>query len=1024
MRAFKPSALTFALISAGVSMTPNVVHAQDTADKDADLEVIEITGMRGSITRSTQVKRNANGVVDSISAEDMGKFPDTNLAESLQRITGVSISRANGEGAQVTVRGFGAEYNMVTLNGRTMPSAPLAVEATGANGSRAFDMSNLASESINAVDVYKTSKANISAGGIGATIDIQTARPLDNPKFKASFGAKALHDTTNETGDDITPELSGIVSWANEEQNFGISASASYQKRDSSSTGAYTALWGYHTQEYAADVAPAGQPLSSVSNITNEPSTGQVFGYPTSYRFIHSDFERERINSQLTLQYRPHEDVDVTLDYTLSQQETSQLRSELAIWMYGGATDIEFDGADVPTPNFLYQDAGAPTDITSALQKGDRELKNDSLGLNIEWHVNDDFTLEFNAHDSTAKGLPNGSYGSWLNQSVGARIQQGAGVDFTTKLPVVVLNFAEDPNLNGNKEYGAGATDISDWGSQPGSSTRASLQTDITQVRLDGSYQLDTMSIDFGVESLSVKNHALQTDFNYDFGSWAVATPGELDGNLLQPINYASLFDDYDLTPSAAGQTFIENAAGPGADLRVMDTGLFGDAEALQRYLFGLDAYSADTGAFPGNQTLTTDRTIEEDTTAVYVQVNYETELGDKPVNILAGLRYEQTDVKAVAVFALPEQLIWTANNDFTLNTGGAVPVAEESDYDHLLPSIDLDIELTDDIKARASYNKTIARAAYDQLSPNVGNYGAPNNPGALGGGAITQGTASSGNPSLLPLESDNFDISIEWYYAEDSYVSVGYFNKDTANFPGLEAQQMSLFGLTNPSDGPLAQAALAQLQANGVPLTDTNLFSQAAANQAGADVSSKTDAEWEVAEDIVNSSNDELVIFNVTRPVNNKDATVYGFELAAQHFFADTGFGVQANYTIVEGDVDFDDTAEPGEAQFALLGLSDTANLVLMYENHGISGRIAFNWRDAFLNNNNFSGRNGPEYTDSYSQIDISIGYQFSDNLSVSFEGLNITDEDSYTYGRTKNMHHRLDVLGARYAVSARYTF
>src|SRR5690606_19807286 len=169
-------------------------QAQDTnaADSSAseDIEVIQISGIRGSLIRSMDVKRDASGVVDAISAEEMGKFPDTNLAESLQRITGVSISRSNGEGSQITVRGFGAGNNMVTLNGRAMPSA--STNNGGGGDSRAFDFANLASEGISGVDVYKTGKANIVTGGIGATINIKTAKPLDNPGLVASVGAKAV----------------------------------------------------------------------------------------------------------------------------------------------------------------------------------------------------------------------------------------------------------------------------------------------------------------------------------------------------------------------------------------------------------------------------------------------------------------------------------------------------------------------------------------------------------------------------------------------------------------------------------------------------------------------------------------------------------------------------------------------------------------------------------------------------------------------------------------------------------------
>lgn len=146
----------------------------------ADVEKIEVRGVRGSLLQSMNVKRQSSGVVDAISAEDMGKFPDTNLAESLQRITGVSINRVNGEGSEVTVRGFGGNFNLITLNGRQMPAAnvssitgnPLDQGTSGTT--RSFDFSNLASEGVSGIEVYKTGQAHAPSGGIGATINIST----------------------------------------------------------------------------------------------------------------------------------------------------------------------------------------------------------------------------------------------------------------------------------------------------------------------------------------------------------------------------------------------------------------------------------------------------------------------------------------------------------------------------------------------------------------------------------------------------------------------------------------------------------------------------------------------------------------------------------------------------------------------------------------------------------------------------------------------------------------------------------
>ena len=220
--------------------------AQEQASEELD-EVV-VTGLRGSMIASMNIKREATGVVDAISAEDIGKFPDTNLAESLQRISGVSIDRVGGEGSRVTSRGFGPGFNLVTLNGRQMPTADVVVVGSGGDGeygtftSRSFDFSNLASEGVTGLEVFKTGRASTPSGGIGATINVKTMRPLTAGN-KASFGAKAMFDTSVESGSDVTPEVTGLYSWANDSESFGVSLFGSYQKRDSASVGAGNQDW-------------------------------------------------------------------------------------------------------------------------------------------------------------------------------------------------------------------------------------------------------------------------------------------------------------------------------------------------------------------------------------------------------------------------------------------------------------------------------------------------------------------------------------------------------------------------------------------------------------------------------------------------------------------------------------------------------------------------------------------------------------------------------------------------------------
>ena len=207
----------------GVVMPGQALADQTTTAKDENIEVISVTGIRGSLIKSMDTKRSAEGIVDAISAEDIGKFPDTNLAESLQRITGVSIDRVNGEGSKVTVRGFGPDFNLVTLNGRQMPVT---------TGSRSFDFANISSDSISGVEVHKTSLASNSTGGIGSTIDVQTLRPLNSPGEKTIANVAMVDDRSTEKGS-ATPEFSGLYSNTFNDNKFGVLISGSYQERES-----------------------------------------------------------------------------------------------------------------------------------------------------------------------------------------------------------------------------------------------------------------------------------------------------------------------------------------------------------------------------------------------------------------------------------------------------------------------------------------------------------------------------------------------------------------------------------------------------------------------------------------------------------------------------------------------------------------------------------------------------------------------------------------------------------------------
>ena len=1027
--------------------------------KTDTLEEVVVTGLRASLEASMDIKRDAVGVVDAITATDMGKFPDTNLAESLQRITGISIDRRNGEGALVSARGFGPQFNLVTLNGRQVPGADGFSNGditTGGQGSgtRSFNFAQLASEAISSVEVYKTSRADLPSGGIGATVNIKTARPFDTDGMVFNVGAKGVYDETSPFDSEITPEVSGIFSLTNDDKTWGVGLSASYQQRHGGSVQATENAW--NIQEWNGTSAA----LRPDATVTNAPAIGQLYALPNDVRYAFSDLERERINAQGVVQFAPSDALTLTLDYTFASNDIEENRGEQTIWLQrnNSFTDLTFDtGEAVATPVFL-RDLVGGKDFGFEQQRNMQKNELNSIGFNAAWRVTDNFTLALDAHNSKTESLPNdptvhGASATFFsfagtncanNTCTGAFSQE---FTFNNGLPIMARTFfptMADAVANTNGITNADFT-ADQLGSQMLRVWSTEQESEVKEARLDGALEFDNGRFQFGVDTRTTEMNRKNGYGEAVLGNWSASDAGGIPGmvGLLQSFSMTGLFNDFS-TAGAAGGAWR------------------GDAAALARW--GLGATNPVDGRVyqwnPDNTTTANDclcadpalddnNTIEEDVNAVYLQFAMRGELGSMPTNLLVGVRYEETDVASTSNILVPNKpggMVWTANNDFTIARSATVqPFTEETDYSHVLPSVDFDVMLTDAVKGRLSYSKTIARANYGDL------YAGATVRGATGSVLIdpsTQASADAQNPALVPLESDNLDFSVEWYFSDQGYVSAGFWEKRVDNFIGTTVLQQSLFDITDPTSGPDAQSALAFLQSGACQTqvtaagqdvnaacsaNDTALFTALAMlRNAGAtgglaayNGRSSQILDMENRFDLSGEADDPLYTFAVRRPVNQEAAKIHGWELGGQYFFGDTGIGVQANYTIVEGDVGFDNNAPPGTTQFALLGLSDTANVVAMYENFGITARLAWNWRDEFLAATNQNGSNtNPFYVEAYDQLDLSVGYEFNDSLSFQVEAVNLTGEDVRWHARSEKQVVRLEDQQPRYAVGVRYKF
>jgi len=1019
---FRVKPLTVAVASVISLTTASFAFAQEEADE------IIVTGIKASLQQAMDIKRDSAGVVDAINAEDMGKFPDTNLAESLQRITGVSIDRNNGEGSRITVRGFGPEYNMVTLNGRTLPTGsayggggtPTDAAARGGN-SRAFDFANLASESISGVEVYKTGKANVTAGGIGASVNIKTARPLDTSGFRATIGGKAVMDSTNRTGDDVTPEVSGLVSWSDDAGVFGVSLTASYQERDSGSTGITVNDWA--VAEWGGGTTNTIYDNKADSAIfKNAPTTGQLYSRPNDVRYVFSDQERDRTNAQLTFQYRPFENLTATLDYTYAQKNQSEHRGEVTTWVQNGSniTNVEFDNSAIKTPKFISEQYSSPKDVGFAQQYREQEDTLESTGLNIDWAVNDQLTISLDAHHSTMESLPTApGHASELDVGVGASIKTGANWQFSgATIPTWTHT------LNGT----LGEEDLSSSVMRIFSTEQLS---EVDQAKIDAKWKFDDGSrFDFGLERREMGSNTVNYNSNNAqiLGGWGASAPGEFVGaGLWEPFDVAGEFKDVS-TGNSPHIGYRADARELAAYLvtkypttEVTPTDPLGSGPAY----IGIKDTQSPKGIVRNSAG---NNDIQEDTDAVYFQLGTTGQIGGVEVDVLAGLRYETTKQVSSSDTPPRDYFVWQSDNDFVgVNKAAGAKSTAKNNYDALLPNLDISVKLTDDIVTRFSYSKTIARPGLASLGSST-TLNQPNG-STLNAGTTVQATGQ--NPQLKPLESSNFDVSLEWYFDDASYVSAGVFEKRVLNFVGNE-QVVRTFDVRDQTAGPRAQAARAALNSRGINVDNGSLYAmmQILANPTQYPTGAAAYTP-ELADDLNDQSgysfitpnaDDPLMKFTMNSPVNNREAKIYGAEFAGQHFFGDTGFGLQANYTIVRGDVKFDNM-NITDNQFALLGLSDTANLVLMYEKYGVEARLAYNWRDEFLNRTGVGSKN-PDYVEAYSQIDANVTYHFTDNLAVSLEAINLTGEDRRDHGRNDNMVLTYDDLGARYQLGVRYNF
>ncbi len=1002
------------ILAASMSaITATSIPAQDVLENQYDpsqIDEVVVTGIRASLQRSMDIKRDSKGVVDGISAEDIGKFPDSNLAESLQRITGVAIERDRGEGSKITVRGFGPDFNIVSFNGRQMPT----------NGGRSFDFGNIASEGISAVEVYKSGRANVATGGIGAVVNVKTSKPLEMPGMKAVFSAKGVHDPGTRAGNSVNPEFAGLFSKTFSDDKFGIALSMSSQERDGGVQSVTTQNFMGRTFVTQDDIDNNSADAEWGSIAVGDPSAlgfpdevvDGIYAIPTNIQYNLDDFRRERINGQLTFQWRPLENITGTLDYTYAENQMNTQHQDLSAWFDPGCSTRESEWVNegnIWSP-IMYRQVGCAADNLQGVGLYATVDENKSLGANMEWLVSDNLVLNFDYHDSSGEAKPNSKHGSGGSMAVAAlnRITT-SGYFSSDGMPILEVQLGQRNSFNQISEVSE--LDVNDMQLSGSSFGSFNNKMDVQQFQFDGEYFFDKgHSISFGFARVEVANRGQSKGVARN--AWSgVGTPGDI-ADLLRIDTMAGIFDSLPGSNDPRQvmnfftwdfQELIDRAE------QLLRDGSHGDVVG--------DGGPCLTGFCP-SYNFDLDEITTETSNAIFFQTHWVGDFRDRPINLYYGLRYEETDVHSEALVPLYDRVEWSiVDNRFNLyqqkdEQGNTVQGFSEIDgaYSMYLPSLDFDIELIDDLIFRTSYSLTVTRPVYNDLKGAlIIDYLGPD-----GGGG------RRGNPQLLPMESENIDLSLEWYYNDASYASIGFWSKDVDNFIVNQTfENQPLFkDLFTPINGDLYNQAVQDLT-GGDPRFDydagdlNEYYAENFANEDGVVIT----GEGEDIEVVVTGvAGDPIAIFDVTIPINQRETQVKGWEVMAQHNFGESGFGFQANYTIVDGNLNYD--INLNEEQWVVPGMSDTANLVGFYDKNGLQVRFALNWRDQFLS----SASRDPLFVEEYYQLDMNMSYEINDQLSIFLEGINLTEEHQRIHGRSTYQLREFAIGHARYNFGLRY--
>ena len=885
-------------------LTAGAATAQDAAPEATEVDEIVITGIRASQQASIDIKRNSISVVDSIVAEDLGKLPDQNVAESLQRIAGVTIERNRGEGRYISVRGFGPRFNAVTVNGRTL--------ATDNNG-REFSFDVIPSEVISGADVYKSPQANINGASIGATVDIRTLRPLDQLDTFSMAGS--IGSTWAELADTYNPEAAAVVSWRNENRTLGAALALSYvdqeTRNDEFTIGAGHVRRSSTDSYYNAGGVPGARIGPDVDPFTN-------VSMPSNLSPFFFERTKEMLGLNAVVQYRPSDSLTLTFDGFLADADITEQQTGLA-YDFAGGTLVEQVVEDGEAVYQRYEGGF----VDQIIQYDQRNVTTSMLGFNAEWEATPTLTLNFDAAHSVAerRGKENNLFTTIRRKDVDLWWDRRSGS------PIYDYGFSSSNYANAPTNPEGITAHYYIWGGG------SDVDDEITEFQIDGEWAPGEGGVTvYGGLSAQNRIKTIRAD-EMPFG---------------QQCAYCG--SDRVLPESLFTNTDRNFFGGSGGGDIIRDWLYYSPQELVAT----VDQFASEDGITfePGIPNPSGSSVVDEDVLIGFLMADIETYLGDMPLAVNLGVRIENTSYTSSGASRTVLSAVPTGGGQNTIVVSDVVPVSFEGDYTDVLPSLNARLSVTDDLILRFAASRVMTRPTLSDLSPRQSIQTNPGNE-----------TIRRGNPDLDPFRATQFEAGAEWYFDDNSLLSFAAFYKNIDSFVTL--------------------------------VTTPQLVDQ--------------------------------VTFQVTVPDNGDGATVHGFELAYRQVFHDlpapwNGLGVQTSFTYADSDAEY--TNQVAGVSYGLEGLSKYSySLIGFYEQGPVTARLAYTWRDEFLGV--ASGRNGePEYFDAYGQLDLGVSYDFTDNVSVFVDGLNLTDEEEFIYSVTPNRTKEFRTTGRRIAAGLRFRF